>query len=206
MKTLTAILIDVTAQTVTAIEIKPGLEAMYKAIGCDTVCMVPFNNDNQIWLDDNGRLAEPPLGRFRVGGHTFHGNGLILGVKETDDGQDSTSTFLTAQQVLPHVTFLPAERQEPVAAVVFPLDKDFKPLPIQVRIKSASIKHAWYAPFEPRGKKGYIGHVFSVLPVFDDLYLEPGEGYEVVEGEWKGYRILVADTEQVLASEQATNQ
>ncbi|RYC70084.1 DUF3846 domain-containing protein [Spirosoma sordidisoli] len=113
---MNAILIDVTAQTVTDIDLKPGLWAMYKAIGCRSVDRVTLNGTDDLWLDDEGLLHDPQPPKFRFVGadNVFAGNGLICGY--TGDGH-TISTTLRAELIRPMILFLgnvPVRSHEPV--------------------------------------------------------------------------------------------
>lgn len=107
-----AILIDVTAQTVTDIELAEGLTAIYAAIGCDCVDRVELDSETDLWIDDEGLLLEPQPPKFKIGGYDtrFAGNGLICGF--TNRGK-TVSTIYTAAQVRPLIQFLGDVHIEP---------------------------------------------------------------------------------------------
>ncbi|GAA4461876.1 hypothetical protein GCM10023189_37880 [Nibrella saemangeumensis] len=112
-----AILIDVTAQTVTDIDIQPGLSAMYTAIGCQCVDRRVLDNRNDLWFDDEGLLHEPQAPKFRFGNypHPFAGNALICGYN--NEGE-TISTTLTADQIRPYIRFLGDLHIEPQGPVI----------------------------------------------------------------------------------------
>ena len=112
-----AIFIDATAQTVTDIELESGLQAMYKAIGCQCVDHVILDDTTDLWLDDEGLLLSPQPPKFRISGYdnTFAGNALICGYNRKGD---TISTQYTATQVKPLITFLGEKHIEPVTLVV----------------------------------------------------------------------------------------
>lgn len=101
-----AILIDVTAYTVTDVEIDGAnsLRAMYKAIGCSCVTRIVLDKRNDLWIDDEALLIEPQPNKFSIGSYArpLAGNGLICGY--TDEGK-TVSTRLTAEQVRPLIKF-----------------------------------------------------------------------------------------------------
>ncbi len=112
-----AILIDVTTQTVTDVEIEEGVSALYKAIGCQCVDRVVLDDGTDLWIDDEGLLHQPQPPKFRIGGydHTFAGNGLICGY--TAEGH-TVSTVYTADQVRPLIEFLGDVHVEPKSPTI----------------------------------------------------------------------------------------
>lgn len=100
-----AILIDVTARTVTDIELPPGLQAMYNAIGCSCVDRITIDSRNDVWIDDSGLLHDPQPPKFQFFGaaNVIAGNGLICGYSPAGE---TVSTTLRAEQVRPFIVFL----------------------------------------------------------------------------------------------------
>ncbi|MBO0950869.1 DUF3846 domain-containing protein [Fibrella forsythiae] len=107
-----AILIDVTAQTVTDIDLQPGLTAMYRVINCHSVTRVPLNSINDLWLDDDGLLHDPQPPKFQFVGsdNIFAGNGLICNY--TAEGE-TVSVTIRADQIRPLIKFLGDVHVEP---------------------------------------------------------------------------------------------
>jgi len=117
-----AILIDVTAQTVTDVDLEAGLSAMYKAIGCQSINRVVLDSVADLWVDDEGLLHRPQPPKFRIGGYdyTFAGNGLICGY--TAEGH-TVSAVYTAHQVSPLIEFLGDVHVEPKPPIIISWSK-----------------------------------------------------------------------------------
>lgn len=112
-----AIKIDVEKQEVYALEIEPGLQPLYDAIGCDMIELpVIFCGQHALYVDEEG-LLKPHLIK---GGFYFEhflsqpliGNGII--VNGDDEGND-TDCLLTETEVRKMVKFLDKEFTEYVA-------------------------------------------------------------------------------------------
>ena len=111
-----AIFIDVTAQTVTDIDLQPGLKTMYDVIGCQCVDRRTIDSENDLWFDDEGLLLDPQPPKFRFGiyPHLFAGNALICGY--TEEGETIGTNFL-AEQIRPFIQFLGYVRVEPQPSI-----------------------------------------------------------------------------------------
>lgn len=111
-----AILIDVTAQTVTDIDLQPGLQAMYTVIGCQCVDRRTIDLRNDLWFDDEGLLhdPQPPKFQFSTYPHLFAGNALICGYNSEGE---TIGTTLNADQVRPFIAFKGTVHIEPVITV-----------------------------------------------------------------------------------------
>jgi len=122
-----AIKIDVAKREVYEIEIEPGLDAMYEAIGCRAVDMVRITQLDDLWIDDCGLLREPQPDKFKFLGHAqpLAGNGLICGY---DDQGETVSTALTVEFVQQMVRWVGSEHIEPQCGFI-PFDDlaDFAP-------------------------------------------------------------------------------
>lgn len=116
-----AILIDVTARTVTDVDLQPGLQPMYDAIQCDCVDRVVLDTETDLWLDDAGLLHNPQPPKFKIGGYdtAFAGNGLICGYN--DEGQ-TISTVHSAEQVRPLIEFLGDAHVTPPPTIILSWD------------------------------------------------------------------------------------
>lgn len=83
MKTYKAILIDVTSETVSEIEVQDSVEAFNKAIGSDCyTCGPRLENGDGVLVDDEGLLKLTPESKFFTFGNypqPLVGNGLLLG-------------------------------------------------------------------------------------------------------------------------------
>ena len=106
-----AILIDVHSQTIKEVEVTQtngsNLQSMYEHIGCDCVACVSIDDNNDIWVDDEGLLSITPLSKFFLyNGYPqpLAGNGLIMGINP-NDGR-STDTTLSIQEVAESITFM----------------------------------------------------------------------------------------------------
>ena len=105
------ILIDVHNRTITEVEVTKDsndseLQSMYNHIKCGMVECVSLNNENDVWVDEEGLLTLTPFSMFfKIGGYPdfLSGNGLILGFN--DETGDSSDTTLTIDDVKSKVTF-----------------------------------------------------------------------------------------------------
>lgn len=103
-ETKKAILIDVNEQSVTEIYLVPDLDAMYNAIQCDCFTTAEIDENNDVFVDDNGLFTKDKFFNFDGAHQPFAGNGLILGINhETGESVDTT---LTLEEVRARVTFL----------------------------------------------------------------------------------------------------
>lgn len=104
---LTAILIDATNRTVTAVDYDDTLEHMYKLIGCDLIDTVYLDDKGTVaFVDDEGLLKDPddfwlwkPFGEHA---QAFAGNALVLG---TGREGETISASMTADYVRERVEF-----------------------------------------------------------------------------------------------------
>ena len=105
------ILIDVHNRTITEVEVTKDsndseLQSMYNHIKCGMVECVSLNDENDVWVDEEGLLTLTPFSMFfKIGGYPdfLSGNGLILGFN--DETGDSSDTTLTIDDVKSKVTF-----------------------------------------------------------------------------------------------------
>ena len=105
------ILIDVQNRTITEVEVTKDsndseLQSMYNHIKCGMVECVSLNDENDVWVDEEGLLTLSPFSMFfkTEGYHEFLcGNGLVLGFDE--ENGDSSDTTLTIDDVKSKVTF-----------------------------------------------------------------------------------------------------
>lgn len=98
-----AILIDPEAKTITEVDYDGNYKSIYKLIGCQTFTVVGINDNESIFVDDEGLLNNPEFFFMWRGYHQpLAGKGLILGV---DDEGESVETKLTLDYVVDHVTF-----------------------------------------------------------------------------------------------------
>jgi len=89
-----AIKIDVVKRQVYEVDVKPGIEEIYKQLECDCFDTVPITPRKEIlYVDDNGLLIDKKLGAFSIGTYPYilSGHGLILGLS----GPDSVATKLS---------------------------------------------------------------------------------------------------------------
>jgi len=90
MKKVKAVLIDVENKEVKEVEIENSLDGYYHALKCTCVTVAMgylFSPIHHVmFVDDEGLLAEKPLGAFSIGGsQVFSGNGLIMGLDSEGD-------------------------------------------------------------------------------------------------------------------------
>jgi hypothetical protein len=104
MNNLKGIKIDVVKQTIEQILVENSLDGLYTALECDCIARARLNDNELIWLDDNGLIVDKPLGAFTIGNsRPFSGHGLILG----DNGSgESCDTGLTVEFVKSQVMFV----------------------------------------------------------------------------------------------------
>jgi len=78
---------------------------IYDLIGCRTFTVQMIDEDNDLFLDDEGLLVEGDQRYFEYKGlGTFAGKGLIMA---HDDEGESIATTLDLKEVLPMVEFMP---------------------------------------------------------------------------------------------------
>jgi len=87
---------------------------IYDLIDCRTFTVVSIDEDNDLYVDDEGLLGVDNQRYFRIKGldwGTFAGKGLIMG---HDDEGETTATTYDLQEVIDRVEFLPeGHREEP---------------------------------------------------------------------------------------------
>ena len=107
-----AILIDVENQTIKEVEVTKdskgsNLQSMYKHIQCDCFTTVVYNENNDIFVDDEGLLKLTPLSKFflyKGYPQPIAGNGLIVGIN--NDNGESTDTNLSVDEVAQKIVFM----------------------------------------------------------------------------------------------------
>jgi hypothetical protein len=98
-----AILIDVTAKSVTEVLIEKNFDAYNKALDCRTFDVFPLDEKNDVYCDDEGLYKRKDF-FFIEGSHQpIRGNGLILGC---DDEGESVDTTALVEVVRKKVKFL----------------------------------------------------------------------------------------------------
>lgn len=97
------ILIDARAREVRAVDVDKGIQAIYDQVKCETFTCVILENEETLYVDDEGLLNGTQVG-FTITGYPdpMMGNGLILGSNE--DGE-SVDTTLTVEKVRSWVAF-----------------------------------------------------------------------------------------------------
>ena len=102
-----AILIDVIKQEIKEVIHDDTLESIYKFVDCRAFDVVNIDQENTLYVDDEGLFVEDQL-YFKYTGTTdsvsLAGNGLVLGV---DEEGETTPPSLTLKEVQKAVTFLP---------------------------------------------------------------------------------------------------
>lgn len=105
-----AILIDAKAQEVREVNLDGSLQNIYRELSndehkVDTFDVVRLENNDAIFVDDEGLLIEPAAPYYFVYGKSkwiLAGNGLVIG---TDDEGDSVDPKITVDEVRSRVTF-----------------------------------------------------------------------------------------------------
>lgn len=97
------ILINPESRTITEVEVKKGINAIYALIHADTFDCVYIDPHNTVYVDDNGLLNDPEF-FFKLQGYPqpLAGRGLILGVDDEGGSRSATVTLDWAQH---NVTF-----------------------------------------------------------------------------------------------------
>jgi len=100
-----AILIDPVAETVMEVEHNGDYRNIYDLIDCETFTVVGIDNDDAIYVDDEGLLKDDPKHFFMFSGYAqpLAGKGLILG---TDEEGNSVSPIISIEEVIERVTFV----------------------------------------------------------------------------------------------------
>jgi hypothetical protein len=101
-----AILIDVEKREVKIVDVEKGIDAIYAQIKCDCFTVVTLENEDAIFVDDEGllKLDENSKFFFIEGYHQpLAGNGLILGTNEEGESVDVKSDL---QDIKNRVRFL----------------------------------------------------------------------------------------------------
>jgi pyoverdine/dityrosine biosynthesis protein Dit1 len=105
-----AILIDVEAQELRYVEVNKdngsALKSMYKHIGCDLVDVINIDEQNDLFVDEEGLLKLDENSKFFLFDgfpQPLAGNGLILGL-DAEEG-DTIATTLTLEEIAEKVLF-----------------------------------------------------------------------------------------------------
>jgi hypothetical protein len=101
------ILINVIEKSITPVLVEEGIQSIYNAIGCSTFEVVEYNNENDIYVDEEGLLSLTPESKFfQIKGYPqpICGNGLILGFD--DETGESKDTTLSVMELIDKVLFL----------------------------------------------------------------------------------------------------
>jgi len=104
---LKAVLIDPATQTVEAVELDEGLEALRDAIHCDYVDAVSLGDGLTLWVDDEGLYSKESPQFFEIieTAQPIAGRGVVL---MTNDSGDSVSLpeFVTANVIRSLISFV----------------------------------------------------------------------------------------------------
>lgn len=76
------ILIDVFNESITEVQVEKGIQPIYDLLKCHTFEVVGLDDNNDIYVDEEGLLSLTPESKFFTieGGHQpLAGNGLVLG-------------------------------------------------------------------------------------------------------------------------------
>lgn len=107
------ILIDPVAKKLSYIDIAINesgscLKSLYKAINCDLVELVRLSDSLDLWVDEEGLLKiDENTKYFHADGmsNPIAGRGVILGVKQTEDGEESTDCPCTIEDLSKEIKF-----------------------------------------------------------------------------------------------------
>ena len=103
-----AILINPFDQTIKETEYTGNFKEIYDLIECTTFDIVSLNNDDDMYVDDEGLLIDNQR-FFSIKGGNYGGRALLL---SHDDEGETTATTLTLQIVKDVVQFLPEGHKE----------------------------------------------------------------------------------------------
>lgn len=96
-----AFLINPEKQEISEIEVThPVLKSLYRHIGCDCIDSLRINQNNIIWVDDEGLLK--PNFYFRIENYPnpLAGNGVVLGIKPDGDNKDVSITLDKLKEIV----------------------------------------------------------------------------------------------------------
>lgn len=99
------LLIDVKNEVITEVEIG-DYKDIQKKIGCDLFDVVSIDDDNDVYVDDEGLLSVDENSKFfGFKGHHLKlgGNGLVLGINHKTG--DSKNTTLTVENLKERIEF-----------------------------------------------------------------------------------------------------
>lgn len=107
-----SILIDVKNQTITEVSVTKDedgsqLQSIYEHVGCNMVEIVPFGDDNDVYVDEEGLLnLDSNSMFFLLEGYPqpICGNGLIMGFNP--ETGESINTTLSVEEVKGKVKFM----------------------------------------------------------------------------------------------------
>jgi len=93
--------IDVVNKEIKQIDLKKGLEPIYKELECEIFqCFYPYGLKGRdcIYIDDEGALKDKPLGAFSIRGYpgVISGHGLVIGA-------DKEGNSISAKTSLEHI-------------------------------------------------------------------------------------------------------
>lgn len=94
-----AIKIDVEIKEIYEVEISNDIDDIYRHLKCDTFDCVSINDNNTLYLDDEGLLKEP-LGIFSIGEYVYSGNGLIIGLNNQGASIDCDLSLSTVDKMI----------------------------------------------------------------------------------------------------------
>jgi hypothetical protein len=126
MKTIKAILIDSRKREISVVEIKDDLKDYYAAIQCDCITSgLRFNNNDCIFVDDEGLIKGKVEHAFTFNDKFFAGNGLVVGGTRggaSCDAKTDIEEIKRAVKFAPEGWILPEEDQDKLTrmVVVFP--------------------------------------------------------------------------------------
>ena len=103
-----AILINSFDESVSEVDYNGDYKEIYNLIDCDIFDVVPLDDTNDMYVDDEGLLKNPNR-YFKYGQQTLAGIGLILA---HDDEGESVGTTLNSAEVFENVKFLPEGHTE----------------------------------------------------------------------------------------------
>lgn len=104
------ILIDVKAETITEVEIG-NYKDIYKKLGCELFDVVSVDDNNDVYVDDEGLLSvdeDSKFFGFKGSSVKLGGNGLVLGINHNTG--DSKSTTLTVEYLKERIEFFNFEQ------------------------------------------------------------------------------------------------
>ena len=154
------ILINPFDHTVKEVDILGNLEDCYLLMNCSTVDAISFDDDNTLWVDDEGLLRENMY--FNIRGRNLAGNALLMGYDYNTGGNIDVQN-ITALSVEDEIEWLPrGHREQPYEFKVLEWMQKMKEL--RARVKPIQVE--WLKSLLPdeQSKTITVDNVNELMP------------------------------------------